>query len=98
MATYTKSEAREWAREKMNGVAQVTIPTMTSDFKRLNEKAVRHDVRLAIEHGFVGSLAISEVPLSEAEHDQFQQIMVDEAKGKFIVVHHAIFNTLEDNI
>lgn len=98
MASYTRSEAREWGREKLNGVAQVTIPTMTSDFKRLNEKAVRHDVALAIEHGFIGSLAVSEVPLSVEEHDQFQQIMVDEAKGKFIVVHHAVFNTLEDNI
>ena len=32
MASYKKSEAREWAREKMLGVANVTIPTMTADF------------------------------------------------------------------
>ena len=98
MASYTKQEARDWARQALVGVANVTIPTMTNDFKGINEKAVRHDVRLAIEHGFIGSLAVSEVPLSLAEHDQFQQIMVDEAKGKLIVVHHAVFNTLEDNI
>jgi 4-hydroxy-tetrahydrodipicolinate synthase len=98
MASYTKSEARAWAREKMNGVAQVTIPTLTNDFKRINEKAVRHDVRLAKEHGFIGSLAVSEVPRSEDEHDQFQKIMIDEAGKDFIVVHHAVFNTLEDNI
>ena len=98
MASYTKKEAREWGRQHLVGVANVTIPTMTSDFKRLNEKAIRHDVALTIEHGFVGSLAVSEVPLSVEEHDQFQQIMVDEAKGRLIVVHHAVFNTLEDNI
>lgn len=98
MASYTRSEARDWARERLNGVAQVTIPTMTSDFKRLNEKAVRHDVRLAMEHGFIGSLAVSEVPLSVEEHDQFQRIMVDEGGADFLVVHHAIFNTFEDNI
>lgn len=98
MASYTKKEAREWARQNLIGVASVTIPTMTSDFTRLNEKAIRHDVNLAIEHGFVGSLAVSEVLLTFEEHDQFQQIMVDEAKGRMIVVHHAVFNTLEDNI
>ncbi|MFY9812137.1 dihydrodipicolinate synthase family protein [Aquabacterium sp.] len=98
MASYTKKEAREWARQHLNGVAHVTIPTLTSDFKRINEKAIRHDVRLSIEHGFIGSLAVSEVPLSQAEYDQFQQVMVDEARGRLIVVHHAVFNTLEDNI
>lgn len=98
MASYTKKEAREWARQHLVGVANVTIPTMTSDFKSINEKAIRHDVRLSIEHGFIGSLAVSEVPLSLEEHDQFQQIMVDEAKGRLLVVHHAVFNTLEDNI
>lgn len=98
MARYHRSEAREWAREHLVGVANVTIPTMTSDFTCLNEKAIRHDVNLTIEHGFVGSLAVSEVPLSFEEHDQFQQLMVDEAKGRLIVVHHAVFNTLEDNI
>ncbi|MFV0645734.1 MAG: dihydrodipicolinate synthase family protein [Sphingomonadaceae bacterium] len=98
MASYTRNEARDWAREKMNGVAPVVIPTMTSDFKRLNERAVRHDVALTKEHGFIGALATSEVPLSEDEHDLFQKIMVDEGGKDYIVVHHAIFNTLEDNI
>lgn len=98
MASYTKKEAREWGRQHLVGVANVTIPTMTSDFTSLNEKAIRHDVNLTVEHGFVGSLAVSEVPLSFEEHDQFQQIMVDAAKGRLIVVHHAVFNTLEDNI
>ena len=32
MARYKRSEAREWGREKLNGVANVTIPTMKSDF------------------------------------------------------------------
>ena len=64
MANYNKKDARDWAREKLVGVANVTIPTMTSDFKRINEKAVRHDVELAIKHGFVGSLSCSEVALS----------------------------------
>jgi 4-hydroxy-tetrahydrodipicolinate synthase len=98
MARYTRNEAREWAREHLVGVANVTIPTMTSDFRRINEKAVRHDVELAIEHGFVGSLSCSEVAITQAQYGEFCAIMADQAAGRLVIVHHAVFNTLEDNI
>lgn len=98
MARYKKSEAREWARQHLVGVANVTIPTMTSDFKRIHEKAVRHDVELSIEHGFIGSLACSEVAITQAQYGTLCEIMCDQAAGRSIVVHHAVFNTLEDNI
>ncbi len=98
MARYTRKEAREWAREHLVGVANVTIPTMTSDFRRINEKAVRHDVELAIEHGFVGSLSCSEVAITQAQYGEFCGIMADQAAGRLVIVHHAVFNTLEDNI
>ncbi|MFV0645407.1 MAG: dihydrodipicolinate synthase family protein [Sphingomonadaceae bacterium] len=98
MPGYTKNEARDWAREKLLGVANVTIPTMRSSFETLNEKAIRHDVELAITHGFVGSLACSEVAITLEEYAQFTRIMADQSAGRLIVVHHAVFNTLEDNI
>jgi 4-hydroxy-tetrahydrodipicolinate synthase len=98
MASYTRTQAREWAREHLVGVANVVIPTMTSDFKRLNEKAIRHDVDTSIAHGFMGSLACSEVAITLQQYGQFCQIMADQAAGRLIVVHHAVFNTLEDNI
>ncbi len=98
MARYSRNEAREWARKHLVGVANVTIPTMTSDFKRLNEKAIRHDVDTSIAHGFVGSLACSEVAITLQQYGQFCQIMTDQSAGRLIVVHHAVFNTLEDNI
>src|SRR5215467_13029368 len=98
MARYKRNEAREWAREHLVGVANVTIPTMTSDFKRLNERAIRHDVDTSIAHGFVGSLACSEVAITLEQYGQFCQIMADQAAGRLIVVHHAVFNTLADNI
>jgi 4-hydroxy-tetrahydrodipicolinate synthase len=98
MARYDKQDARKWARQHLRGVANVTIPTMTSDFKCLNEKAVRHDVRTAIEHGFVGSLACSEVAITLEQYGQFCRVMAQEAAGRLFVVHHAVFNTLEDNI
>jgi 4-hydroxy-tetrahydrodipicolinate synthase len=98
MARYSRMDARDWAREHLVGVANVTIPTMTSDFKRLNEKAIRHDVDTSIAHGFVGSLACSEVAITLQQYGQFCQIMTDQSAGRLMVVHHAVFNTLEDNI
>jgi len=98
MARYTRKEAREWARENLVGVANVTIPTMTSDFRRINEKAVRHDVELSISHGFVGSLSCSEVAITQAQYGEFCGIMADQAAGRLVIVHQAVFNTLEDNI
>jgi len=98
MASYSRSQARDWAREHLVGVANVVIPTMTADFKRLNEKAIRHDVETCVAHGFIGTLACSEVAISIDEYGQFCRIMTDQAGGRIIVVHHAVFNTLEDNI
>ncbi|MBZ6454900.1 MULTISPECIES: dihydrodipicolinate synthase family protein [Pseudomonas] len=98
MASYSRNEAREWAREHLVGVANVTIPTVTSDFKHLNEKAIRHDIQTSIAHGFVGTLSCSEVAITMDEYEQFVRIAVDEAAGRLFVVHHAVFNTLEDNI
>lgn len=98
MARYKRSEAREWGREMLKGVANVTTPTVTSDFKRLNEKAIRHDMELSIKHGFVGSLACSEVAITFEQYGQFLQIMADQAAGRAIIVHHAVFNTLEENL
>jgi 4-hydroxy-tetrahydrodipicolinate synthase len=98
MAPYTKKQARDWARETLIGVANVTMPTVTSDFRSLNEKAIRHDVETAIGHGFVGSLACSEVVVSLEEYGRLCELMVDQASGRMITIHHAVFNSLEDNI
>lgn len=98
MPIYSKSEARDWAFKNLVGVATVTIPTMTSDFKALNEQAIRHDVETAIGHGFVGSLACSEVAMDLDEYGQFCRIMVEQSAGRMLTIHHAVFNTLEDNI
>ena len=98
MPIYKKNEARDWAREKLMGVANVVIPTMTADFKKLNETAARHDVEKVVEHGFAGTLACSEVAMSLEEYGQFCRVMVEQAAGRIIVFHHAVFNTLADNI
>src|ERR1044072_5166987 len=98
MVSYTKNEARSLASEKLVGVANVVIPTITADFKRLNETAIRHDVEKSVEHGFAGTLACSEVAMTLEEYGQLCRVMVEQSAGRIIVFYHAAFNTLEDNI
>lgn len=98
MAEYRKSEAREWAKAKMHGVANVVIPTFTQDLRGLNERAIRYDVRKEIEYGFWGTLLVAETATTLKEYSQFVEWAADEAKGKLYLIHHASFNTLEENI
>jgi 4-hydroxy-tetrahydrodipicolinate synthase len=95
MASYTREEARDWAREHLKGVINVIIPSFTSDLERINEPAVRHDVRKQFEHGFDGALLVSEVVISQDEYRQFCEIAYDEARGRQIFVHHSSWSTLE---
>lgn len=98
MAAYKKADARAWAKDHMRGCANIVIPTFTQDLKRLNEKAIRHDVRKCIEFGFTGTLLVSEVIISIEEYTQFFQWARDEAGDRIQLIHHAGFGTLEDNI
>ena len=98
MAEYTKKEAREWAREKMKGVANVVIPTFTQDLRALNEKAIRYDIRKEIEYGFWGTLLVSETATTFDEYLRFTEWAVDESKGRLCLIHHSSFNTLEESI
>lgn len=98
MAIYTRDEARTWAREKLVGAVNCTIPTFTGDLERLNETAVRHDARLAVEHGFVGSLGVSEVTITFPEYFDFLRMIKAETGDELLLVHHASFGTLELNI
>jgi len=98
MAYYKKAEARKWAKENLDGLANVIIPSFTADLKALNEQGIRHDVRRCIELGFTGTLLVSELALSTEEYIQFAKWVADEAQGRLQLIHHASFNTLEENI
>jgi 4-hydroxy-tetrahydrodipicolinate synthase len=95
---YAKAEARAWAREHLHGVYNVLTPTFTSDLAGLNADAVRHDVRLEIEYGFEGALLVSETATTLDEYEQFAEWAADEAQGRLRLIHHASFNTLEENL
>jgi len=95
---YDRDGARDWARSRLRGVANTLIASYTSDLHDINETAIRHDVGLEIEHGFMGFLAAAETALTLDEYVRFVEIAVDEAKGRALVIHHASFNTLDENI
>jgi 4-hydroxy-tetrahydrodipicolinate synthase len=98
MPDYMKSEARAWAREQMRGVIDVIIPSFKRDLSDINEAGIRHDVRRNVELGFVGALLVSEVNITLSEYARFVEVAAQEAAGKQILVFHAMFNTLEENI
>ncbi len=95
MASYTRKEARDWAREHLKGVINVIIPSFTSDLKGINEQAVRHDVRKQLEFGFDGALLVSEVAITLPEYRQFCQIAYDEAASRQMFFHHSSWSNLE---
>lgn len=98
MLPYNRMNARDWAREKLVGVVNCTIPSFTQDLGAINEKAIRHDTRLAIEHGFMGTLGVSEVSITLPEYLDFLRIIKDEAGDRLILTHHASWNNLAQNI
>jgi len=95
---YNRTEAREWARENFRGVHNVIIPSYANDLSDINEEAIRYDVRRNIEFGFAGTLLVSETSITLDEYVRFVEIAADEAKGRMMLIHHAAFNTLEQNI
>jgi 4-hydroxy-tetrahydrodipicolinate synthase len=97
MTSYAHGEERDWAREHFRGVFNVIIPSFSNDLHSVNEAAIRHDVRRDIELGFAGALMVSETATTMSEYEQCLGWAVDEARGNLKLLHHASFDTLEDN-
>ncbi len=93
---YSRTEAKERALATWKGPCNVILPSFTSDLKRLNEQAIRHDVRTNIAHGFWGTLLVSECGTTPAEYRQFMEIAVDEAQGRHNFLMHGTFDTPDD--
>lgn len=98
MAQYTKQEARAWARERLKGCSGVTLPSYSRDLKRLNERAVRHDIELSMKLGFTYTLLCTEVAITADENLQFTQWARDTAGHRLGLFFHAAWGTLADNI
>jgi len=70
------------------------IPSYTT--RRHHDKPQVSDVRRNIEFGFAGTLLVRETAHAR-EYVRFVEIAADEAKVKMMLIHHAAFNTLEQN-
>ena len=95
MAKYERGQARSWARATLAGCAGCVQPTFTSDLERLNEEAIRFDVRKEKEHGMSAVLIVSEAGTTLDEMDEFTRIVVDEAGDELITILQASQPTLE---
>ena len=99
MAEYTRKEARQWAKANMKGVCGCMLPTLNGSLTAVNERAIRHDVRLEKTLGFWGTLLVSECGTTNDEMRQVIDIGVDEAqKIGLRTMLLASFATLEDTI
>jgi len=92
---HSRAESKAWARETWRGVCNVIMPSFTADLTRLNERAIRHDVRRNIENGFWGALLVSECGTTVDEYIRFMEIAVDEARGQHHFLIHGTFDTRE---
>jgi len=95
---YARSEARGWAKEKFQGLHNVTMPTFTADLKSLNENAIRFDVEESAKQGFFATLLSSECGTSKEEMKKFIELAVDTGRRKIRLTLHASFDTLEDTL
>jgi len=95
---YRRAEAKEWARAQMRGVCNVLFPTFTSDLRRLNAAAIRHDLRCSVARGFWGSLVASECGATTEEMKQFIEIAAAEKPAGYHLVLHGSFDTLEETL
>lgn len=95
---YTRAEVKDRAREHWWGACNVTLPTFTADFAGLEPDAIAHDVRLAAEHGYWGTLVASESGTTTAEYLSFLEIAAGAAPDGFRLVAHLSFSTFEESI
>ena len=99
MPDYTRDEARDWAKANMHGICGCLLPTFNSSLTKINEAAIRHDVRLSREYGYWGTLLIPEPAVTT---DQFRDMIdyaVDEAKQVGLrTMLSAAFSTLEESV
>lgn len=93
---YTRSEVKERARATWRGVTNVTLPSFTGDFTGLNREGIAHDVRLASEYGFWGTLLASESGTTTDEYIELMEIAAAACPEGFNLVAHLSFTTTDE--
>jgi 4-hydroxy-tetrahydrodipicolinate synthase len=76
-----RSEKKQWAHEHLKGLGSLILPSFTPDFKGLDEEAVRHDIRHAINQGFT-SCTVSANGATAEQGRRMWELVREEAAGK----------------
>lgn len=101
MATleFTKTEAKEWARQHLRGLEAPIFPSFTPDLQGLDEEGIRYDVNHLIANGMTSILAAPEAcGLTFEERKRFVQIVCDEARGRAHTSVAVMQDTVEQDI
>jgi 4-hydroxy-tetrahydrodipicolinate synthase len=95
---YTRSEVKDRARSEWQGLCNVTLPSFNEDFSGLNEHGIAHDVALAAEYGYWGTLVASECGTTVDEYIRFLEVAADAAAGRIKIVAHLSFSTVDESL
>jgi 4-hydroxy-tetrahydrodipicolinate synthase len=104
---YTKSEAKDWAREKFRGIENVLIPSLKptemgeGKMLLMDEAGIRYDVNMVARHGFFMTTVACEgihFMLQEMILRPYYEWVVDENKGRVILDAYICNNTIEEQI
>jgi 4-hydroxy-tetrahydrodipicolinate synthase len=96
---FTKSEAKQWAKEHYKGLEDALNPSFSPDLQELDEEGIRYDVQHAIKQGFKAVLCTVEMTrMTFDERKRFVKIALDEAKGKIHVSVAILQDTIEQDI
>jgi 4-hydroxy-tetrahydrodipicolinate synthase len=96
---FTKSEAKQWAKEHFKGLENEILPSFTPDLAELDEEGIRFDVQNFIKQGFFSiSIGIQACAMTSGERKKFMKIVCDEAKDKILVSLCLFVDTVDQHI
>ncbi len=96
---FTRSEAKQWAKENFKGLEAPIFPSFTPDLSELDEDGIRWDVNNIIENGMMSILIAGEVSaMTMDERKRFISIVNDEVKGRVFTSMTTFLNTVDENI
>ena len=96
---FTKTEAKQWAKENLKGLEGVIHASYTPDLSGLDEEGIRWDVNYLIANKLSCILcAVEASAMTFEERKQFVEIVCDEAKDKIHVSMTILQNTVEEDL
>lgn len=91
---YQRKDIKQWAKDNYLGLENTSLPSFSKDLEKLDESAIRHDLRQSIKHGFHKTIIVSDAGVSINELKQWIECVLDENAGRLLVsVYLSLDNT-----